>query len=460
MKKKEKERNIRLNTMQLLALGFMGTILVGGVLLWLPICNTKPIAFIDALFASTTAVCVTGLVTVTPAVQFTLLGKVILLILIQIGGLGVIACMIMFFVLIRKRITMKQRVIIQETYNMDTLSGMVKLVIRVLKGTMVVEGIGAVLFSFQFIPQFGIARGIWYSVFHSISAFCNAGIDIIGVSSFMGYAVNPLMNLTTMMLIVMGGIGFTVWKDVGDRAKIVWKRNHTPVMAFRKLSLHSKIAITTTVVLIVGGTLLIFALEYTNTKTIGNMSLGQKIMASAFHSVSTRTAGFATVSQSGFHEGTKFITCILMFIGGSPGGTAGGIKTTTMAMLFLASITTIHGGNDVECYGRKISRGNIRTGLTVILVALSFLGIGTLLVTIFEGDIDFLRVLYETTSAIGTVGLSADLTPTLCSASKMVIILLMYIGRIGPVTMALAFGGKKNARDKIRELPERNIMVG
>ena len=212
-------RKIRLSTMQIIALGFFGVIFLGGVILWLPVCNQKPIGFVDALFTSVTSVCVTGLVTVVPAEQFTLFGKIMVLILIQIGGLGVIACTTAFFLLLRKKITMKGRILIQQAYGLDTLSGIVRFIIRILKGTFLVEGIGAILFSIRFIPEFGAVRGIWYGVFHSVSAFCNAGIDIIGDSSFLRYVDSPLINFTTMFLIVMGGLGFPVWYDVISTAR-------------------------------------------------------------------------------------------------------------------------------------------------------------------------------------------------------------------------------------------------
>ena len=439
----------RFTTMQILALGFLGTILLGGVLLSLPICNTKPITLLDALFTATTAVCVTGLVTVVPATQFTLIGKIILLVLIQIGGLGVIACMIGFFVILRRRITVRERIMIQETYNMEGISGMIAFILRVIKGTFIIEIIGAVLYSFQFIPEFGWKKGIWYSVFHSISAFCNAGIDILGDSSLMVYATNPIINLTTMFLVVMGGIGFMVWYDVRTNRK-----------QLKKLTLHSKLALTMTIFLIVLGTLFVFLLKYSNPATIGDMSIGEKLMVSAFHSVSTRTAGFATVSQAGLRPGTKFLTTLWMFIGGSPGGTAGGIKTTTIAMLLLTCGNVVFGKRDTECFGRKIPEGNIRTGFSVVVVAFSFLFTGLTLLTVFEPEMDFLSLLYEAVSAIGTVGLTADVTPYLSTASKIVIMCMMYIGRLGPVTMALVFGTRKNMKERIRELPEQRIMVG
>lgn len=457
---KERKKSIRFSTMQLIAAGFLGTILLGGVLLYLPICNTKPIQFTDALFTSTSAVCVTGLVTIVPATQFTVLGKGILLVLIQIGGLGVIACTFSFFLILKKKITLRERIIIQETYNMDTLSGLVKFLIKIIKGTFIVEGVGAILFSFQFVREYGLVEGVCYSIFHSVSAFCNAGIDILGNGSFTEYATNPLINFTTMSLIIIGGIGFTVWGDVLKNVfEDIGEEGYSVKKIFTKLTLHSKIAISMTLALILLGTVSFFVLEYANPETFGNMTFGEKLMASGFHSVSTRTAGFATVSQSGLTNGSKLITCLLMFVGGSPAGTAGGVKTTTVAMLILACRSVIKGGRDTECFGRRIAEDNIRTGLAVIILSMGFLITGTVIVSVLESDVEFMRVLYETTSAMGTVGLSADLTPQLETASKYVIMMLMYIGRIGPVTMALIFG-KGHTKDRVRELPEKRILVG
>ena len=457
---KERKKSIRFSTMQLIAAGFLGTILLGGVLLYLPMCNTQPIQFTDALFTATSAVCVTGLVTIVPATQFTVLGKGILLALIQIGGLGVIACTFSFFLILKKKITLRERIIIQETYNMDTLSGLVKFLIKIIKGTFIVEGVGVVLFSLQFVREYGFVEGVCYSIFHSVSAFCNAGIDILGNGSFTKYAANPLINFTTMSLIIVGGIGFTVWGDVLKNVfEDFGKEGYSVKKIFTKLTLHSKIAISMTIALILLGTVSFFVLEYANPETFGNMTLGEKIMASGFHSVSTRTAGFATVSQSGLTNGSKLITCLLMFVGGSPAGTAGGVKTTTVAMLILTCRSVIKGGRDTECFGRRIVEDNIRTGLAVIFLSMGFLITGTVIVSVLEPNVEFMRILYETTSAMGTVGLSADLTPQLETASKYVIMMLMYIGRIGPVTMALIFG-KGHTKDRVRELPEKRILVG
>ena len=461
MKEKTKSpRKVRLSTMQIIALGFFGVIFLGGLILWLPVCNQKPIAFIDALFTSVTSVCVTGLVTVVPAEQFTLLGKVVVLVLIQIGGLGVIACTAAFFLLLRKRITMKGRIMIQQAYGLDTLSGMVRFVIRILKGTFFVEGIGAVLFAIKFVPEFGAARGIWYGVFHSVSAFCNAGIDIIGNDSFIRYVDSPLVNFTTMFLIVMGGLGFPVWYDVittvrQEGAKKVPRRRF-----LTRLGLQSKIVLTMTAFLILAGALGFFVLEFNNPDTIGSLSVPEKAMASAFQSVTTRTAGYASVPQSGLTDSSKMLGCILMFIGGSPAGTAGGIKTTTAAMLLLTAASVLRGRRDTECFGRKLENGVVRSGITIMLLTFLFWLAGVTALSVFEPGKDFIDLMYEASSAIGTVGLTADLTPQLTTASHVVLMSMMYVGRIGPVTMALVFAGKADKSAQFRELPEKKIMLG
>lgn len=456
---KWKEKSVRLSTMQMLAAGFLLVIVIGGILLWLPVCNQEPIAFTDALFTSTSAVCVTGLMTVVPATQFTLLGKVVLLVLIQIGGLGVVAVSTFFLVVIGRKITVKERVMIQETYNMESLSGMVKWILRILKGTFVVEGIGAIFFAFQFIPEYGFLKGIWYSVFHSISAFCNAGIDILGADSFAAYARNPLINLTTMILIVAGGIGYTVWFDITDNIRNFRKKGERRRGMFKILTLNSKVALTMTAILIVTGTVSFLFLEFSNPDTLGEFSFGDKVMGAAFQSVTTRTAGFFTAPQGDLREESVFISCLLMFIGGSPAGTAGGVKTTTIAMLFLTAVTVVKGNKDTECFGRRIPEENIRTGISVMLMSFTILMIGTIAVSVIESA-GFLDILFETTSAIGTVGLSTGLTPALHTASKFVIMILMYAGRIGPVTMALAFGLKKNPMSQVRQLPAKRLMIG
>lgn len=458
---KEKRRSVRWNTLRITAAGFLSIIFLGGVLLYLPVSNVRPIAFMDALFTSVSAVCVTGLVTVTPACQFTLFGKIILLLLIQIGGLGVIACAALFFFLLHRKITVRERVVLEETYGTGRLGGIVRMVRRVIMGTLFVEGCGAVMYAFQFVTEYGFLRGIWYSVFHAVSAFCNAGIDILGESSLAEYSVNPVINITTILLIIVSGIGFSVWFDIMENIKRLIHREVPVRWWFTRLRLHSKLAIIMTFVLIISGTGFIFLFEFHNPDTIGNMSLGQKAVAALFQSVTTRTAGFYTFSQGALHEETKLFCAILMFIGGSPGGTAGGVKTTTFAMLFLSCLTFVRGGGDTECMGRKISVANFRTGFCVVMAAFTAFITGTLAILFIEPDsIAMVNVIYETASAVGTVGLTADLTPHLHRISQVILMAMMYIGRLGPLTLVLTFAGKSHPRDKIRSLPNEQIMVG
>jgi trk system potassium uptake protein TrkH len=449
-----------MNTMQKIALGFLGVIFLGALILWLPISNKKPIEFADALFTSVSAVCVTGLVTITPSAQFTIFGKGILLLLIQTGGLGVIACTMAFFLFIKKKITMRERVVIQQAYNLDTLTGMVQFIIRILRGTFVVEGIGALFYAIKFVPEFGLIKGGAYAVFHSVSAFCNAGIDILGKSSYMNYVKSPIIGITTMFLIIMGGLGFPVWHDIYANTKSVLSKEQPARRLFTRLKLQTKIVLSMTVVLIVAGILGFFALEFHNERTMGGLNVFQKLLASAFQSVTTRTAGFASVSQDGLTAGSKLLSCILMFIGGSPAGTAGGVKTTTAAMLMLTCISVITGKKDTECFGRKIEPSIVRSGISIVLLTFTLWLSGVLVITVLEPQVDFLNIMFEATSAIATVGLSADLTPDLNRASQIVLMILMYVGRIGPITMALVFAGRVNVCLQHRELPQKRIMLG
>lgn len=458
--REEQRKTQRMSTMQMLVVGFFLVILVGAILLMLPFSNADgSITFIDALFTATSAVCVTGLMTVVPATQFTVFGKLVLLGLIQVGGLGVIACATMFFIIIGRKITVKTRVVIQESYNLDTLSGLVSMVIKIIKMTICVELIGAVFYSIQFIPEYGIV-GVGYAIFHSVSAFCNAGIDLIGADGFLVYQLNPIVNFTTIVLIVIGGLGFPVWFDIIKTRKEFKKEKYTFGKYYRKLQLHSKIAIMVTAVLLLAGFVLFLVLEWDNPGTLGTLKPLEKVMAALFQSVTTRTAGFATINQGALNDESAFITCLFMFIGGSPAGTAGGVKTTTIFMLLLTCRAVVRGSKDTECFGRKIAEENIKTGMSVIIVAFIALMTGIILMCLFE-EFAFIDIVYEVSSALGTVGLTRGITSELSTAGKLVDIVLMYIGRLGPITMALAFGGyRRNSATNLRELPARRIIVG
>ncbi len=448
-------------TLAILAIGFLAVIVAGALILYFPVCNEQPIEFFDSLFTSASAVCVTGLMTITPAAQFTMFGKVILLILIQVGGLGILSCAAAVSVVLRREINLRGRMALQRSYHVDSTVGIVKVIRRVFVGTFILEGIGAVFYAIRFVPVYGMGKGIGYGIFHSISAFCNAGIDILGNSSFTVYQGDALINVTTMLLIIVGGLGFTVWFDMIDNTRKVCRHKQPKRWLLTRLSLHTKLVLVMTAILILVGAGLVLLMEFDNPATLGSLPFGQRVMASFFHSVSTRTAGFYTFDMGSMHEETKLVSSVLMFIGGSPGGTAGGIKTTTLAMLILTCITVIRGGRDTECFGRRITTPNFRTGFAVFLVSLGAFVAGVLILSMLEPDnILFINILYEAASALGTVGLSADLTPQLTQISQSVLIVLMYVGRLGPITLALLFGGKNNVRDRVRELPEEDIMVG
>ena len=316
---------------QIMVTGFALAIFTGGILLSMPFCNADGhwLRFIDALFTACSAVCVTGLVTIVPATQFTLTGKVILLILIQLGGLGIIACTMGTFLILRKQITIRSRVMIQDSYDLHSMTGIVILLRYVIRGTFFVEGCGAVLYAVRFIPQYGLLRGLWYALFHAISAFCNAGIDILGETSLQQYVADPYINVVTILIIVVSGLGFLVWKDLMLAASRLYHREYPLCRVIQKLKLHTKLALVMTVSLVVIGTVGIFCMEYSNPRTLGGMPVGEKWLAAMFQSVTTRTAGFFTIPQDRFLPQSQLLSCILMFIGGSPGGTAGGIKTTT-----------------------------------------------------------------------------------------------------------------------------------
>lgn len=336
-----KKNSFRFKTAQIIALGFAGVILFGTMLLSIPIAWAQGhhISFMDAFFTSTTSICVTGLVTVPTATVWSSFGKIIILLLIQLGGFGVVTCKTLVLLVMGKKVGIRSRKLIQESYNLDSLRGLIVLVRKIVLGTLIVEGAGAVLYTLVLVPEFGLVKGVSYAVFNAVSAFCNAGMDIIGENSLINYAKNPLVNFTTMGLIIMGGIGYLVWWDLIRAGKRIIKKTMDIRHALRSLELNTKIALTMTAILIFGGTFFIFILEYDNPETIGNMSIGCKLMAAMFQSVTCRTAGFLTVPQEGLREATAMVCILLMFVGGSPMGTAGGVKTTTIAVLVMSGIS-------------------------------------------------------------------------------------------------------------------------
>ncbi|WP_312107290.1 potassium transporter TrkG, partial [Lachnoclostridium sp.] len=411
----------------------------------------------DSFFTATTSICVTGLTTVTTGEHWSFFGQLVILFLIQFGGLGVVTFTTTIFLLLGKRVKLSDRLVIQNAYNIDTLSGLVKLTKKIIKFTLIVEGIGAFCYLFQFVPEFGVIDGVWYSIFHAVSAFCNAGIDLVGSNSFIPYRDNLWINLVTMGLIVLGGIGFPVWWDVFHISKQAVKKEIKVRSMFRRLTLHSKIVITVTVIMIVLGAVITFILEYNNPATIGELSLGKKMLCSLFQSVTTRTAGFATIPQQNFKDATSILYLVWMFIGGSPSGTAGGIKTVTVAVILLSTISIIRGKKDIEIFQRRISDQYLKKGLAVVMVSFVVLMVTTISLSAIQNS-SFLDTLYETTSAIGTVGLTRNMTGSLMTAGKIIVMITMYLGRIGPITMALAINASKHQGEK--SLPEGKVLIG
>lgn len=458
----QEKKGQKFSSTRRIAFGFLFIIIIGTLILMLPVSSADGSVtnFIDALFTATTSVCVTGLTTVSTATHWSLFGKIVILILIQLGGLGTVSCMVAVMRLFHVRVGMKEKILIQESYNLDTIGGMEGIITRIFRGALGVEIIGAVLYSFFFIPKFGITKGIWYSVFYAVSAFCNAGMDILGDSNVMNYSTNLWLSMLTMGLIIVGGIGFIVWWDVKKVVSDSFKIKKIRGVLFKRLTLHSKVDITTTAILIAAGAALIFAMEYNNPETLGNMNFGGKILASTFESVTTRTAGFAGITQGTFRMHTYLIMLVLMIIGGSPMGTAGGLKTTTVAMMFFCVRGVIQGKKDTEAFDRKISSKNIRMGLTVIALGMTILLIEIIALSITE-DFPALSIIYECFSAMATVGLSTGITPMLSTLGKIIIIILMFIGRIGPITVVMAFSMKgKNHESDTRELARKRIIVG
>jgi len=450
------KKRISLSTTHMIMLSFLLAIMVGSVLLMLPIssANGKSVTYTDALFTATTSVCVTGLVTVTTASAWSFFGQLVILLLIQIGGLGIITILSGFMIGLHKRMGLGDRILLQDAFNLNSMSGIVKFLKKVIIGTLAVEGVGALLYMTVFVPEYGV-RGIWISIFNAVSAFCNAGMDVIGEDSLCGYVLHPMINFVTSMLIVLGGLGYIVWWDL---LRVIKNFKKQKFQCFKNLTLHSKIALSATGILLLSGTVLFFLFEYQNPQTIGSFSLPGKLQAALFQSVTTRTAGFATVPQQNLTDASAIVSLLLMFIGGSPVGTAGGVKTVTIAILLLSAFSVIRNREDTVLFRRTISKQAV--GKAVAVVSMSFLiaFVSTVLLAAVTGA-PALDVMYETFSATATVGLSRNLTASLNIWGKLIIIVTMYLGRVGPISLVIAFNTKKRKENIIKN-PTEEISVG
>lgn len=434
---------------KILVLGFATVILIGALLLTLPIATEdgRGLSFLNALFTSTSATCVTGLVVVDTGDTFTMFGELVILSLIQIGGLGFMTFATFLFILLGKRISLRERLLLQEALNNLSIEGIVRLVKRVLLFTVVIEIVGGIILSIRFAFDMPIGKAIYYGFFHAISNFNNAGFDLMGeFRSLTPYVDDPVVVLTVCLLITLGGIGFIVMSELYEYSTT------------RRLSMHTKVVLVTSLILTIGATILIFAFEYGNDKTIGSLSNTGKVLGSLYQAVTPRTAGSNTLPIAELTQPTLFLTILLMFIGGSSGSTAGGIKVTTLAVLMAAVWSQVKGKEDVVLFKHRIVVETIFKALTLTLVGMFIVITLTMLLSITEKGFDFIFYLFEAASAFGTVGLSMGLTPELSPVGRVLIILTMFAGRLGPLTIAFALAMRRKP-DPFRR-PKGKIMIG
>ena len=436
---------------EIIALGFLMVIIIGTCLLMLPIAHHDQVStpFLDALFTATSATCVTGLIVYDTANHWSLFGQCVILMLIQIGGLGFITIGVYLATYLKKKISLRQRGLIEESVSMLKISGGVKLVKHIIKGTLFFEGIGAILLSIVFVEDFGLIKGIYFGIFHSISAFCNAGFDLLGViepyGSLVPYVNSPLVNITVMALIFIGGLGFIVWEDIYE------KKWHV-----KNYLLQTKVVIVTSLCLIFGGAVLFYLLERNN--ALLGLNQNETVLASLFQSVTCRTAGFNSIDVSQLHPATSILMMMLMFVGGSPGSTAGGIKTTTFAVLMIYIYSIITNKNEAHIFNRRFDDQTIKKASSVLLMNMFFIVTAAMIVFALQPELMFQDVMFELFSALGTVGISTGITRELTTISRIAVIVLMYSGRVGGLTLALSLTRRK--RISKCHNPSEKIAIG
>ena len=437
---------------RVLALGYMGVILLGSFLLSLPISSSSGewTPYINALFTSTSATCVTGLITYDTFMHWSVFGQIVIILLIQVGGIGFMTVVTLFSFALGRRIGLYERIILAQSAGAINHAGVVKLVKRIIIFTFSVELAGALLLMIRFIPDFGAGRGIWFSVFHSISAFCNAGFDLMGIkgtafASLTSYVGDPLINLTICALIVIGGMGYVVWSDIWDKK-----------FSYKKYRLHTRIVLWSTFILVFLPALLIYALEYDG--VLAGMSAGESFLACLFQSVTPRTAGFNTLPLNELNESTLLLMDILMLIGGNSGSTAGGIKVTTMVVILFGLYSSIRGQKDIVIGKRSLDLSLVKQAMSLFAIYLIFTVTAVMIICALEPDCTLSQVLFECCSAICTVGLTTGITPTLTTGSKVILIILMYAGRVGVLTLAGAMMNKR--KSTLTSRPHEKILIG
>lgn len=446
-------RSRRLNSTRLVALSFGVVILVGALLLALPISarSGESQGLFKALFTATSATCVTGLVVTDTALTWSPFGQAVILLMIQIGGLGFMTIITVVSLLAHRRIGLSERLLMVSTLNLSDLDGVVRVVRRALVGTVFFELMGAALLSVRMIPRFGLSRGLWHALFHSVSAFCNAGFDLQGVdtgaySSLSGFAGDPVVLLTTAALVIIGGLGFFVWEDIVQNRS--WK----------KLTLYSRLVLTLTALLLLGGTLFFFLEEGESPDTLGGMGPWEQWLNAFFQSTTLRTAGFNVIDQGAMQDNSIVLSCIFMLIGGSSGSTAGGMKTVTVWALGMVLFTSLRGRERITFRGRTLPARRAMDAVTLFLLVLTLWICGSMAISVAD-SVPFLHAAYETASALGTVGLTTGITPTLSRASHILLIALMYTGRVGGLSISIAFLTGRKVADKIK-YPEFHVMIG
>ncbi len=455
IKEKQKIGNSKRRTTGVIAIGFLLIIMIGTLLLTLPISSrdrtfTNPL---DAAFTAVSATCVTGLVTVDTATHWSMFGQIVILIMIQTGGLGFMSIAILTSTLLKRAITPRERMLLAMSYNLDSYANTGELIKRIGIGTLCIEAAGALVLSTRFIPLFGVGDGIYKSLFHSVSAFCNAGFDLMGsysgkFSSLTAFTQDPVVSITIMLLIITGGIGFIVWNDI---ANAITKR--------KKLSVYSKFIIIVTSILIFGGMLIFALLEWNNPETLGPLSVGGKLLASVFQSVTLRTAGFNSISQAGMTQNSQLLSILFMFIGGASGSTAGGVKVGTVGVLIYSVWCNSLGKKETILFRRKITSDHFIRAVSVIFVQLLLVLVGVVTVSSFSG-FDILNTAYEVASATGTVGITLGITTQLDVVSRFIIMALMYLGRVGTLTVTYAVMVNMQESRSIISYPDANMLIG
>ena len=431
-------------------LSFMVVTILGGILLSLPISmrDGKSVKLIDGFFIATSAICVTGLSSIDIGSVYNIFGQMVILVLIQLGGLGVITFTSVIIIMISKKIGYYTKKIVQEDINIDTTFKIEEYVKKVIFSVIIIEFIGTVILFFEFIKKFGFLKAVYYSFFHSVSAFCNAGFSLFS-DNLYGFKNSFIINMTIPLLIFLGGIGFST---ILNCYNVLRKKE-------KRLTSTTKLSIKISIFLVIIGMVAMFILEYSNKSTIGNLSFGQKLEASFFQSVTTRTAGFNTISILGLKRSTSLLFVILMFIGASPGSTGGGIKTTTIGLIILGTLATLKNKDTIEYDKRSVSWRIYSKAITVLFISLIYTTICVFLLILFERNKNLLDLVFEVFSAFGTVGLSRNLTPSLADISKFILIVTMFVGRVGPLTIALALS-KSNLKKGHYTYPQENILIG